>query len=136
MRYRDYPFCCFIGREDFSRLLADLGGKIDYENFKEEIASKSRFRAWLYGIVWEVMKHLEGQNWKAFSAAETAEAEIALAVDVRTATVPEEVDAVMCQVPAEVIAECPARLVVAVAAAIDKAYQAGRARCGAEMLGW
>ena len=93
MRHRDYPFRCFIRREDFSRLLADLGGKIDYENFKEEIASKSRFRAKLYGIVWGVMKHLEGQNGKAFSAAETAQAEITLAVDVHTATVPEEVDA-------------------------------------------
>jgi hypothetical protein len=80
------------------------------------------------------MKHLEVQNWKAFSAAETAEAEIALAVDVRTATVPVEVDAVISQLPAEVIAECPARLVVAVAAAIHKAYHAGRARCGAEIL--
>jgi len=70
LRHRDYPFRCFIRRKDFSRLLADLGGKIDYENFKNKIASKSRPRAWLYGIVWGVVKHLEGESWKAFSAAE------------------------------------------------------------------
>ena len=70
LRHRDYPFRCFIRREDFSRLLADLGGKIDYENFKDKISSKSRFRARLYGVVWGVMKHLEGQHSKVFSAAE------------------------------------------------------------------
>ena len=58
LRDRDYTFRCFIRREDFSRLLADLSGKIDYENFKEEIASKCRSRAWLYGVVWGVMKRL------------------------------------------------------------------------------
>ena len=89
LRHRDYPFRCFIRRKDFSRLLADLGGKIDYENFKDKIDSKSRFRARLYGVVWGVMQHLEGQ---LNGAAETAEAEITLDVDVHTATVPEEVD--------------------------------------------
>jgi len=70
LRHRDYPFRCFIQREHFSRLLANLGGKIDYENFKEEIDSKSKARAKLYGIVWGVMRNLEGESWKAFSAAE------------------------------------------------------------------
>ena len=87
LRHRDYPFRCFIRREDFSRLRADLGGKIDYENFKDKIAAKSRFRARLYGVVWGVMRHLEGQ---LSGAAETAEAEIALDVNIHSARVPEE----------------------------------------------
>ena len=89
LRHRDYPFRCFIRREDFSRLLADLGGKIDYENFKDKISSKSRFRARLYGVVWGVMRHLEGQ---LCGAAEAAEVEIRLDMEVHTAKVPEEVD--------------------------------------------
>ena len=89
MHHRDYPFRCFIRRDEFCRLLADLGGKIDYENFKDTIASKSQFRARLYGVVWGVMRHLEGE---LLGAAETAEAEIRLDMEVHTARVPEEVD--------------------------------------------
>lgn len=42
--------------------------------------------------------------------------------------------AVMAQVPQEVIDECPARIITAVADAINKAYHAGRASCGAEVI--
>ena len=73
MHHRDYPFRCFIRRDEFCRLLADLGEKIDYENFKDTIASKSPARARLYAVVWGVMQDLEGQ---LCDAAEAAESEI------------------------------------------------------------
>lgn len=47
---------------------------------------------------------------------------------------PETTAAVMEQVPAEVISECSARVIAAVASAINSAYHAGRASTGAELI--
>jgi hypothetical protein len=47
---------------------------------------------------------------------------------------PVTTDAVLAQVPQDVWDECPARIVAQVADAINKAYHAGRASTGAEVI--
>ena len=58
--FSDYRFRIHVKREDWVRAAADLSEQIDYDNFKNAVASRQGYeRASVYSKVWSVLFGLQ-----------------------------------------------------------------------------
>lgn len=55
----DYRYRAWVDRTAFVDALARIGQKLDYDNFKSEVARHDPARAHLYGKVWSVLGDLQ-----------------------------------------------------------------------------
>ena len=55
----DYRYRAWVDRTAFVDALARIGQKLDYDNFKSEVARRDPARARLYGKVWSVLGDLQ-----------------------------------------------------------------------------